>query len=836
MVYSPSAPKTVENTSISAPSHIDQRHWDEWIKSGVSEQIISLNVWSEYDPREIDKVLNRNNKSKWKHSENLIPAWCVAGVDPQTGERIYSGAQVKPDTSPLDKDGKPQKYLNAKGVNVAPLFLNTGNSEHWKEVIQDKTIPVFIGEGAKKAGACLSIGLAMISIPGVTTCRKKGRLHESLDLFTGFGRKFYLGFDNDVLTKRPVQNALLGLARELSATGSKVMVIQLPPGEAKGVDDYITTHGEEAFKELVSEAKTIEEWRDELKEIWQSQVEEMKSSRRSKLARYMELVRLGWGHELKYNQLKTCVELGDAPLDLNQVRLKIALEFDLDIPMQDAQTIVETIANENALHPVADYLDDLSRQFPNPDLTYLDNLATRYFGTDDPLHNIYLKKTLIAAVARIKKPGCKHDTSTILVGKQGAMKSTFWRTLFSDEWFTDELGDANEKDELMKLHRFWCLEWSEFETVYKRKDISSLKKFMTSTIDAFRTPYSRTVKEYPRRCILVGTTNEKEILSDPTGSRRFWIIPVTGYIPVEKLEEERDRIWATAYALYKSGEKWWLSAEEAALQEDRNEDFQTQDPWETAIGDYVQNKDAVTTTDIFNHLQIDPAKQDVGLSKRVAAILRRFGWEKVRKWISGAWVRLWSKTKNQKVENLRGSSGSSGSCVEEVTNDMYQKNSDFLVDRSVVETQQELQTTDEKFDPLDPLPNPNFLNFENQQVDSPQSTTPETENLVPVKRVEEGKVYFSRSLNKKVKVVKIFTSSKKADVNIAGDPFSKPRIAFNDLLEENWSPTVGQPAMYGNDLVTVVGFNGRGREYQIQFFSSKHMEYVKADKLSRAND
>ncbi|WDD35764.1 VapE family protein [Nostoc sp. UHCC 0926] len=68
-------------------------------------------------------------------------------------------------------------------------------------------------------------------------------------------------------------------------------------------------------------------------------------------------------------------------------------------------------------------------------------------------------------------------------------KSSFWRELFGRDWFTDELSDANERDELMKLHQFWGLEIPEIEHMYKRKDISSIKKFMSSSVDAFRAPH-----------------------------------------------------------------------------------------------------------------------------------------------------------------------------------------------------------------------------------------------------------------------------------------------------------------------------------------------------------
>lgn len=185
------------NTGI--PEHIDKKHWDEWIISGVNEKIIAKNVRTIKDALEVDKLLNRNNKSRWKHSNNLTPAWAVSGVDPQTGESTLLGVQVKPDTPILNKQGKLQKYLSASDYQLAPLFLDTGVEGFWQEIINDKSKPIIITEGAKKAAAGLSIDYITISVPGVSTCRKDGRLHDLLKLFIGFGRTCYLCFDNDIV-------------------------------------------------------------------------------------------------------------------------------------------------------------------------------------------------------------------------------------------------------------------------------------------------------------------------------------------------------------------------------------------------------------------------------------------------------------------------------------------------------------------------------------------------------------------------------------------------------------------------------------------------------------
>ncbi|XZF63280.1 MAG: VapE domain-containing protein [Gloeotrichia echinulata DVL01] len=362
------------------------------------------------------------------------------------------------------------------------------------------------------------------------------------------------------MVKKPVQHALLNLSRDIAATGSKVMVIELPEGEQKGADDYITANGKPAFEELISAAPTIEEWKIHLNERWLLEKEKAKSSINSKVARNLHLIKQGWGGFLRFNLLKNQVEATDGIFDLDESRLKIALDFDIDVPERDAISIIERIAKEQSYHPVQEYLEKVAEKYPEPDLSVLDNLATKYFGSTERLHNVYMRKTLIAAVARIYEPECKHDHVTVIVGEQGTGKSTFWKTLFGTEFFSDQLGEASKaEDDLMKLHQFWALEWSEFETVYRRKEVGQIKKFITSPVDNFRVPYARKNKDFPRQSILCGTTNETEILNDPTGSRRFWIINSTiEEIPTDQLEKERDLLWAAAYHAYSTGEIWFL--------------------------------------------------------------------------------------------------------------------------------------------------------------------------------------------------------------------------------------------------------------------------------------
>ncbi len=646
-------------STLNSVETIATTHWNEWKDSAVSDEIINLNIRTVYDSRELDKILNRNTKSRRKHSDHLVPAWCVSGIDPLTGENTLEGVQVKPDTTPTDKRGKPQKYLGASGVTTAPLFLNTGIENFWKAVTEDKSQPIIITEGAKKAGAGLTLGIPTISLPGVSTCRKFGRLHYWLEAFTGFGRTFYLCFDADILDKRPVQNALLSLARDLSATGSKVMIISLPFLDLKGMDDFIAAKGENEFRKLIEEAPTIEEWKKDLDDKRKEQEFDFEDEEeKSKLYRAYKIIKQAWGDTIRLNQLKQYVEMDESTMDLDLLRFYIAEEFRMDISKEDAHLIVMVLAKQNAYSPVVEYLDSLAARYPNPDLSILDNFAFKYFGTTDPLHNTYIKKSLIAAVARARKPGVKAEDICVLVGGQGLRKSTFWKELFGADWFTDEFTASGDRDELMKLHRFWGIELGEIEHIYKKADVSSIKKFLSNTVDPYRIPYDREIKEHPRSCLLVGTSNEQELLHDPTGNRRFFIIPVTKMIPIEELIRDRDLIWAAANHLYQMGHQWYLTHTEYALQAEANKEYQSADPWEEVISLYVKSKQGITTHDILlNALQIETGRQDKVAERRVSAIMRQNGWQQQRKWVNGHALRCWFR----KVENLSGSSGSSGS-------------------------------------------------------------------------------------------------------------------------------------------------------------------------------
>lgn len=116
---------------------------------------------------------------------------------------------------------------------------------------------------------------------------------------------------------------------------------------------------------------------------------------------------------------------------------------------------------------------------------------------------------------------------------------------------------------------------------------------MSKTADRYRPAYGHYVQEYPRQCVMFGTTNSDAFLKDITGGRRFWPVRTDVIERMrdvwEDLPNERDQIWAEAVALDKGGEPLYLETyelQQAAKQE--QEAYRETDPWEGVIQDFVE--------------------------------------------------------------------------------------------------------------------------------------------------------------------------------------------------------------------------------------------------------
>jgi len=180
----------------------------------------------------------------------------------------------------------------------------------------------------------------------------------------------------------------------------------------------------------------------------------------------------------------------------------------------------------------------------------------------------------------------------------------------------------------------WIYELAELDALNKA-EATRIKQFLGAREDRYRPSYGRRAQNFVRQCVFAGTTNPTgAYLKDPTGNRRFWPVMCTA-ADFDKLNADRDQLWAEAYQQFRLGAPWWPGEHQRDIFVDEQEKRYDADAWESIIEDYlrdpVRRADAHTIAEIMmGALRMEPMQIKPPEQKRVAAILSRLGWEQFR--------------------------------------------------------------------------------------------------------------------------------------------------------------------------------------------------------------
>lgn len=258
----------------------------------------------------------------------------------------------------------------------------------------------------------------------------------------------------------------------------------------------------------------------------------------------------------------------------------------------------------------------------------------------------------------VRGPGTKFDYMLILESPQGWGKSTLAAVLGGD-YFADTGLIIGDKDSYQNIQGVRAYEWGELENM-TRQEVTKVKLFVSSPKDRFRASFDRRPRDYPRQVVFIGTTNERNYLTDVTGNRRFWPVQLTRPPDIEWLRQNLDQMFAEALHRLDAGERFWPSREEQAqLFDPQQRARAVESALEAEVRRVLYDPEQevphgrtnlalvqqIGLTELLSRLGYSLDKQTDVVVKKVGALMHSMGW-KVRRLSSAGRPRVYVRPPN----------------------------------------------------------------------------------------------------------------------------------------------------------------------------------------------
>lgn len=356
-----------------------------------------------------------------------------------------------------------------------------------------------------------------------------------------------------------------------------------------------------------------------------------KNSVRENIVSMMQL--LNRRYDFRYNTVMKFVEYmpkekgwyGFQPVD-PRVQKRMTLEVqlaDIRVSIKDVRNFLESDYIKN-YNPIDEYLFQCYDKWDGKD--HIRALA-RTVPTNNPYWADWFYTWFLGMVDQWR--GFTHrqygnSVAPLLISKQGYNKSTFCRRLLPPElqWgYSDNLVLSEKRQVYQAMAQFMVINLDEFNQISPQVQQGFLKNLIQLPTLKYKPPYGSHVMEFPRLASFIATSNMKDILTDPSGNRRFIGVELTGPIDVSVCPNYQ-QLFAQALTALRNGEKSYFDAEQVKLIMKNNYQFEVVEPIDQYFQlyfDLVEDEregEYLTAAEIFDYL-----KKQIGSSLKVNSLM-----------------------------------------------------------------------------------------------------------------------------------------------------------------------------------------------------------------------
>lgn len=265
-----------------------------------------------------------------------------------------------------------------------------------------------------------------------------------------------------------------------------------------------------------------------------------------------------------------------------RVQKSLTLEVQLagiNVSIKDVRNFLESNFIKN-YNPVEEFLFTCYDNWDGKD--HIRALA-RSVPTNNPHWEDWFYTWFLAMVEQWhNRTGRQYGNSVapLLISKQGYNKSTFCRRLIPPQlqWgYTDNLILSEKRQVLQAMSQCLLINLDEFNQISAKVQQGFLKNLIQLPNVKYKPPYGSHVQEFPRTASFIATSNMDDILTDPSGNRRFIGIELT--VPIDvSVRPNYQQLFAQAEKAIWNGEKTYFDAEQTALIMENNRRYQQIDP------------------------------------------------------------------------------------------------------------------------------------------------------------------------------------------------------------------------------------------------------------------
>ena len=338
-------------------------------------------------------------------------------------------------------------------------------------------------------------------------------------------------------------------------------------------------------------------------------------------------------YDFRYNSVMKFTEYRPKDKDywgFQPVDARVQKRMTLEVQLANIRVSIKDVRNYlesdllSTYNPVENFLFKCMGKWDGKD--HIRALA-RTVPTDNPHWEDWFYTWFLAMVDQWRSYSHRkygNSVAPLLISKQGYNKSTFCRSLVPPElqWgYNDNLVLSEKRQVLQAMCQTLVINLDEFNQISPQVQQGFLKNIIQLPSVKMKPPYGSHVQEFPRMASFIATSNMEDILSDPSGNRRFLGVELTGPIDVSQLPNY-EQLYAQALAALQAGEKTYFDAEQTKLIMASNRKFEVISPVDQYFNLYfdltddVKQGEYLTAAEIFLEL-----KSHIGSSVKLSNLI-----------------------------------------------------------------------------------------------------------------------------------------------------------------------------------------------------------------------